>query len=113
MTGVGKPLTKERIMATNKTRSTTRGRASVQTVSEPEGKRRPAPVTTPKKRKPAPNKPLTMTPTEHIRVRAYYLFLERNGCAADPIGDWLRAERELTTGRKRGVAALNSPNAPS
>jgi hypothetical protein len=86
-------------MATSKTRSTTRRRASVQTASEPKGERRPPAVTTPKKRKPAPNKPVTMTPTEYIRVRAYYLSLERNGCVADPIADWLRAEGELTTGR--------------
>jgi hypothetical protein len=38
-----------------------------------------------------------MTPAEYIRVRAYYLSLERNGRAADPIADWLRAERELTS----------------
>jgi hypothetical protein len=32
---------------------------------------------------------------EHVRVRAYYLFLERNGEAADPVADWLQAEHEL------------------
>ena len=38
-------------------------------------------------------------PTEdHIRVRAYFLSLERNGSPADPIADWLLAERELTAG---------------
>jgi hypothetical protein len=31
----------------------------------------------------------------HIRVRAYYLSLERNGHPADPLSDWLRAEHEL------------------
>ena len=33
---------------------------------------------------------------EGIRVRAYFLSLERDGRPADPLGDWLRAERELT-----------------
>jgi hypothetical protein len=55
---------------------------------------------TPKKSKPAPDKRAIMTPAEHIRERAYYLSLERKGLAADPIADWLRAERELTTGKK-------------
>lgn len=87
-------------MATRNTRSTTRPSSSAQTASEPEGERRPPAAATPKKRKPAPDKPEIMTPPEHIRVRAYYLSLERNGSAVDPIADWLRAERELTTGKK-------------
>lgn len=32
---------------------------------------------------------------EQIRVRAYYLHLERRGRPADPTSDWLRAEQEL------------------
>ena len=32
---------------------------------------------------------------EHIRVRAYYLFLEREPNAGGPLDDWLRAEREV------------------
>lgn len=32
---------------------------------------------------------------EQIRVRAYYLHLERRGRPADPTNDWLRAEQEL------------------
>jgi hypothetical protein len=32
---------------------------------------------------------------EHIRVRAYYLYLERDGRPGDPLDDWLRAEHEL------------------
>lgn len=31
-----------------------------------------------------------------IRVRAYYLYLERHGLDGDPFSDWIRAERELT-----------------
>lgn len=32
---------------------------------------------------------------EQIRVRAYFLHLERRGRPADPTADWLRAEQEL------------------
>lgn len=35
---------------------------------------------------------------ERIRVRAYYLHLERKGRPADPVADWLRAQRELAGG---------------
>jgi DUF2934 family protein len=31
---------------------------------------------------------------QDIRLRAYFLFLERNGQPGDPVADWLRAERE-------------------
>ena len=87
----------KRIMATRKTLRTTRRCGAAQTVSESRGTPRPPAATTRTKRKTAPKKPVTAVPTEHIRVRAYYLSLERNGRAADPIADWLRAERELTT----------------
>ncbi len=35
---------------------------------------------------------------EHVRVRAYYLHLERRGRPADPVADWLRARQELMSG---------------
>lgn len=35
---------------------------------------------------------------ERIRVRAYYLHLERQGRPADPVADWLRAQREIAGG---------------
>jgi len=35
---------------------------------------------------------------EHIRVRAYYLHLERRGRPADPVADWLRAKQEVLDG---------------
>lgn len=44
----------------------------------------------------APEVPTIAVSPEHIRVRAYYLSLERNGSAADSLADWLAAERELT-----------------
>jgi hypothetical protein len=33
--------------------------------------------------------------TEEIALRAYHIFLERNGAPGDPLDDWTRAEREL------------------
>jgi hypothetical protein len=32
---------------------------------------------------------------EEIRLRAYEIYLERNGLPGDELDDWLRAEREL------------------
>lgn len=32
---------------------------------------------------------------ERIRMRAYFLHLERKGRPGDPVGDWLRAEQEV------------------
>ena len=67
--------------------------------------RRPSPV---RRTKAAPTRALAAAPEIHeaqgapepaadeqIRVRAYYLHLERRGRPADPAGDWLRAEAEL------------------
>jgi len=34
---------------------------------------------------------------DQIRVRAYEIYLERNGGSGDPIEDWLQAEAELNT----------------
>jgi len=35
---------------------------------------------------------------DEVRLHAYYLSLERGDLPPDPIGDWLRAESELSTG---------------
>jgi hypothetical protein len=32
---------------------------------------------------------------EEIRMRAYEIYLERNGAPGDKVDDWLRAEREV------------------
>jgi Protein of unknown function (DUF2934) len=40
-------------------------------------------------------KPVNGIATDDIRMRAYFLSLERNGATSDPVADWLRAEREL------------------
>jgi Protein of unknown function (DUF2934) len=47
---------------------------------------------TPKSRKTTTAK----SPThEEIALRAYHIFLERNGAPGNPFDDWARAEREL------------------
>ena len=33
--------------------------------------------------------------TEEIALRAYHIYLERNGAPGNPLDDWTRAEREL------------------
>ena len=38
---------------------------------------------------------------EEIALRAYHIFLERNGAPGDPHSDWLRAEAELSASPKR------------
>lgn len=38
---------------------------------------------------------------EEIALRAYHIYLERNGAPGDPHSDWLRAEAELTVAPKK------------
>ncbi len=52
----------------------------------------------------------TATADEQIRVRAYYLHLERRGRPADPASDWLRAEQELA-GRGHRFGLLSAASA--
>ena len=53
-------------------------------------------TSTPKPRKPRATK---SAPThEEIALRAYHIFLERNGAPGNPFEDWTRAERELLEG---------------
>ena len=33
--------------------------------------------------------------SEEIALRAYHIYLERNGAPGNPLDDWTRAEREL------------------
>ena len=40
---------------------------------------------------------------EEIALRAYHIFLERNGAPGDPHADWLRAEAELTASSKKSA----------
>ena len=38
---------------------------------------------------------------EQIALRAYQIYLERNGAPGDPHSDWLRAEAELAAAPKK------------
>jgi hypothetical protein len=93
----------DRIKAIEKKRPkkglTMRRVSSPESSERPQG-RRPRGVAKQRQEKPAPVQQMTTIPVEHIRVRAYYLSLERNGCA-DPLVDWLRAESELTGSRSK------------
>ena len=40
---------------------------------------------------------------EHVRTRAYFLSLTRQGRPANPVEDWLAAERELGSGDERNA----------
>jgi len=56
--------------------------------------------TTPKPKTPRAAK---AKPTyEEISLRAYQIYLERNGAPGDPHSDWLRAEAELSAAPKKG-----------
>ncbi len=46
---------------------------------------------------------------EHIRVRAYELYLERGAQPSDGLEDWLRAERELQRSPDEQMSAHESP----
>ncbi|RMF75385.1 MAG: DUF2934 domain-containing protein [Planctomycetota bacterium] len=41
----------------------------------------------------------TRPPVEHVRERAYYIYLERQCAPGDPVADWIRAEQELASGK--------------
>lgn len=40
---------------------------------------------------------------EEIAVRAYHIYLERDGLEGDPADDWLQAERELNDAFEQGA----------
>jgi len=40
---------------------------------------------------------------EDIALRAYHIYLERNGAPGDPHADWLRAEAELIAKPKKAA----------
>jgi hypothetical protein len=46
---------------------------------------------------------------EQIQLRAYEIFLERQGAPGDEIADWLRAERELLGGTRKPPKSTRSP----
>lgn len=38
---------------------------------------------------------------EEIALRAYHIYLQRNGAPGNPLEDWTRAERELSEAAKK------------
>jgi Protein of unknown function (DUF2934) len=53
----------------------------------------------PKLRKPRTTK--TRPSHEDIALRAYQIFLQRNGAPGNPLDDWTRAERELLANKTK------------
>jgi hypothetical protein len=50
------------------------------------------------------SKKMKSQPTqEQIALRAYQIYLERNGAPGNPFEDWVRAERELTEQAKKAT----------
>jgi hypothetical protein len=62
-------------------------------MSKPE--RREMPKTATATPKPKKSRALKLPSHEEIALRAYELYLERNGALGNPFEDWTRAEREL------------------
>ena len=74
--------------------STTTPRTSRKALSTTAAKATPAEkkVAAPRARRPSSKK--TAAPVDAVRVRAYEIYLRRNG-HGDELSDWLQAEREL------------------
>jgi hypothetical protein len=65
-----------------------------------------SPALAPAARKPRTAKKL---PTqEQIALRAYHIYLERNGTPGDPHADWLRAESELLAPKPKATPRKKS-----
>jgi hypothetical protein len=47
---------------------------------------------------------------EAIRVRAYFLSLERQQDGSDPVQNWLDAERTMTEEANSGIRARRKPS---
>lgn len=50
----------------------------------------------PKAKTPRATKAKNVPTREEIALRAYHIYLERQGAPGNPFEDWTRAERELT-----------------
>lgn len=60
-----------------------------------------SPIAAPARGKPAGDPPQAGGPThDEIAVRAYQIFLARNGAPGDALSDWMQAERELVNHRR-------------
>lgn len=64
---------------------------------------------------PAPKKAsAAKSPTyDEIALRAYHIFLKRNGAPGDPHADWLRAEGELLAEKAKKPRARRKSNVTS
>ena len=51
-----------------------------------------------------------LTSQEKIQLRAYEIYLERNGAPGNPLEDWVRAEREILQ-KSRKSAKRTAPAA--
>ena len=87
-------------MATKKTSSPTRRKSAIETSSSPTraSRRPPTAATRQERTSTAPLHASESLTEERIRVRAYYLYLQRDGHPGDPLSDWVRAEAELAAG---------------
>jgi hypothetical protein len=65
-------------------------------------------VASPAPRKPRTSKSATPTP-EQIQMRAYEIYLERDGAPGNALEDWIQAERELLD-KPLKAKALRSTN---
>ena len=55
----------------------------------------------PKKPRALKAQPKSQPTQEEIALRAYHIYLERNGAPGNPFEDWTRAERELLEQTKK------------
>ena len=86
-------------MATKRTRSGIQREPAVDASSQTGGT--PAATAIRKRTSPAARDRMAVPAAEDVRVRAYYLSLERNGGGSDPLADWLRAEHDLAEGASK------------
>lgn len=69
---------------------------------------RPTSAPTPTAARPATTGSTTNTPDEDaIRRRAYEIYVGRGANGGSPVEDWLQAERELLSGRRRIAVTSN------
>ena len=89
-------------MVTKKSRPASRTEPPADAIPGPKRASGRAPIAAMRKKRTPPAPPRANGATEEeIRVRAYYLSVERDGRGSDPLADWLRAERELAGGKSK------------
>ena len=68
--------------------------------------------TTPKPAKAPAAKPSPAPTYEEIALRAYHIYLQRNGAPGSPLEDWKRAEQELLAESAKSKARRKSKVVP-